>query len=277
MRIRLNFMWLPVILLMAGTAQGQERGSLQAVQHAYEQFDYAQTTRLARSLLAGRDSLPRPERIAVLTLKGVAEYTLGQEDSAKASFISLLTVDATTTLDANAYSPKIIEFFDQVKHGYRPAGHSEIALTNSSLTTDSTHSDLIRHIGPTTYLKSVVLPGWGQLSLDSPGSSTKGWLFGSAAVVAIASSIYYITETNHRESDYLSQTGRAGIATTYDEYSTAYTKRNISLIAFAAIWTAAQIDLIYFSSTGNAGTVGVRFVPLGSSSSAAVITAQYSF
>ena len=75
----------------------------------------------------------------------------------------------------------------------------------------------------------------------------------------MASGIYYIVKTNSREHDYLNETDRQKIAEKYDDYNSAYKTRNILLGAYAAIWTVAQLDLLFFSHDELSGTLSLSY------------------
>lgn len=280
MSIRNLAVVLGLALLLFDQSPGQDTRGVKAVQQAYDQFDYTQTVLAAQRVLQRRDSIPKNDLVILLTLKGVAEYSLGREDSARITFSSLLAADPATTLDPVAYSPKIIEFFDEVRRRFVDASKQISGPDQDSVAAQQNRFTENLPVPQASIVKSLVLPGWGQLSSNDAGSRTKGWLFGSAAVATLASSVYYVIRTNTLQDDYLSARERPAIATAYDEYNSAYLKRNISLIAFAAVWTAAQIDLIYFSPAPNGVQSGLSFTPEIDPSApnpTPVFTARYTF
>lgn len=254
---------LAVIFLFVAACTGigsaQQQATLNDVRKAYEAFDYAGVVRLSDQLLAGSDTLSKQSRIAILTFKGVSRFILGEADSARETFIALVKLDRSFTPDPVLFSPKIVEFFDQVKKGIPPEKEQPLITAANPDSSEQQRNSESLVPGPAldgaVIARSLVLPGWGHLSIRP---STRGWLLATAGAAVLAASIYYIVRTNRKENDYLNETDRQAIADNYDAYNSTYKTRNILLASYGVIWTAAQIDLLFFTRNGTSGflTIG---------------------
>jgi hypothetical protein len=237
-----------VFLLAALPVFAQEpTASLSDVRKAYEAFEYERVISISEQLLASPDTLSGSSRIALYTLNGVAHFIMGEEIQSEKSFIEVFKIESNFTLDSILYSPKIVGFVDRVKKGLPQTAAIKQASDNRKVPVESTLVSY-RHIFSRSFggvvARSLVLPGWGHLTIES---STKGWLLTAAAAIAVSSSVYYVIRTNKLEREYLNETDRQNIAAKYEDYNSAYKTRNIALGAYAVVWTVAQLDLLFFS------------------------------
>jgi hypothetical protein len=248
------------ILLIALPAFAQEVPvSLVDVRNAYEAFDYQRVISISEQLLAHSDTVSGSSRITLFTLNGVAHFVRGEEMPARKSFLEIIKNDSTFALDSVLYSPKIVEFFNQVKkEAQQPAEHPQTLEERKTPKEQAPviSKQIVLHSFSGIVARSLILPGWGHLVVES---SPKGWLLTGAAAATMASGIYYIVKTNSREHDYLNETDRQKIAEKYDDYNSAYKTRNILLGAYAAIWTVAQLDLLFFSHDELSGTLSLSY------------------
>jgi hypothetical protein len=248
------------ILLIALPAFAQKMPvSLLDVRNAYEAFDYQRVISISEQLLAHPDTISGPSQITLFTLNGVAHFIRGEEMPARKSFLEIIKKDSMFTLDSVLYSPKIVEFFIQVKKEVQqPAEHPQTLEERKTPKEQAPviSKQIVSHSFSGIVARSLILPGWGHLAVES---SPKGWLLTGAAAATMASGIYYIVKTNSREHDYLNETDRQKIAEKYDDYNSAYKTRNILLGAYAAIWTVAQLDLLFFSHDELSGTLSLSY------------------
>ena len=222
--------------------------SLAIMKKKFDQFKYGDVISIANKLLLKKIPLTREEILNIYRLKGISHYSLSEDDAAKKSFIEILRIDTSYTLDSNKVSPKIISFFKQVKANYIQQQKDIESRTVVRIDTvfvpkleyDVQHEDRLKN----AIARSLIIPGLGQLYLDVNFKSVLLTALGSASLVA---SIYYFIQTEKKEKAYLIETDPKLVESSYSEYNDAYRYRNFSLVSFGVVWLYSQLDLLFFS------------------------------
>ena len=223
------------------------RDSLALMKTNFDQFKYADVISIANKLLLRKVPLTKDEILNVYKFKGISHYSLSEDDAAKKSFIEILRIDTSYTLDSTKTSPKIISFFNQVKQNYAQQQKDIEARTVVRL--DTIYVPKIQYdIGHENRLKnaiarSLIIPGLGHLYLDVNFKSVFLTVLGSAALI---SSVYYSLKTEEKHKSYLVETDPGKIEMKYNDYNDLYSKRNISLVSFGVLWIYSQLDILFF-------------------------------
>lgn len=246
-----NISFLLSLFLLLNTLNAQDTDSLRKVlEIKFQSFEYQAAVDIANILLEKKDEFTKEDQLEILRIKSVALYNLAEEDSARNVFIQILKIENTFFLDPVKNSPKIVEFFNNIKSSIKgmtsPDSNAEKKINDNNLVpenpaiiTKTNAYDMRDIIG-----KSIILPGWGHLS---GGKKGKGWLIGSAGLISLGSSIYFLIDCNRKEKDYLTETNLFLIEDKYKSYNNSYKIRNISIAAYIAVWIYSQIDLLYIS------------------------------
>jgi tetratricopeptide (TPR) repeat protein len=109
----------PPMVVPAPATVDASRVQLASAYRAFASGNFDTTERILNGMLASKESAD------ALMLRGCARYTrailsrkaAGQLADARTDFRSALKLDGTLRLDRNAFSPKLVAFFDQVKSG----------------------------------------------------------------------------------------------------------------------------------------------------------------
>jgi TM2 domain-containing membrane protein YozV len=223
--------------------------SLKTLKKQFESFEYQKVINSANKLLAGKDTISKANLKEIYRMKGISHFSINQDDSAKYSFRQILRLDSTYNLDSSKTSPKIVAFFNDIKNNFRKE-QIEIRKLAAARTDTVYVPQYVRNIYSEENLKksialSVIFPGVGHLTR---GYTAKGWIFTTLTAATLGSTIYFIYDTNRRHRDYMDQTQASLISSKYKSYNTAFKKRNISIIALAAVWLYTQIDLLFISN-----------------------------
>jgi hypothetical protein len=245
--------FLPVELFSQDSA-----AELDSIRIKFESFDYKSVISLSDKLLISPDGISSADRIEVLRMRAIAQYSLWDENSARESFMEILKINNQYELDSLKNSPKIVSLFKAVRKSFNLESTAQkkeetkvnvdslINLERKKIETDTKNFK-------TAFAKSLLLPGWGHLY---NGNEFKGWLLISAAVITLGSSIYFYVDTYKKERDYLSATVQPMIDELYNKYNSSYKLRNISIISFAVVWIYSQLDLSFLSSSNFQITLG---------------------
>jgi hypothetical protein len=205
----------------------------------FRNFDYLKVIESADSLLIHTESFDTTARLDLLRMKGISEYSLKQQSDAHDTFLDILELKNTYTMDPIATSPKILEFYNIIRKSYNsnPRIESEADLYSSPTTPTNLNEEPDQKAILT---RSLLLPGWGH---SHSGNSQKGrWLL-AGALITLPASIYFSWDCYTREDKYLSETNPLKMENLYSEYNTSYKLRNGFITAYLAIWFYSQFDL----------------------------------
>ena len=267
-RYRISFFVLFFCIDISFSQQVNE--SLNIIIENFKNFEYAEVIRLSQNLLKNNNELNDDQLIEIYTMKGVSHYSFGEDDYARESFLEILKMDSSFTLDQNKISPKIITLFNQVKREYLKNLSEEIPEEKplQIVRVDTVFvPQIVKDVESENKLKnslirSVVFPGVGHFY---NGSETKGWILTSLSALSLTSIVYFIIDSNKKEKEYLQERDINLIEDKYDLYNFSNRMKNISIGSFAAVWLYSQIDLLFFTE-GLDISKGVSFPSLKYSS-----------
>jgi hypothetical protein len=230
----LNWTWLSL-------ASAQESaGDLRLLIDKFRAFEYHAMIAMAESMLVHQKSLPPLQAIEIYRMKAIAHYTLSQTEAAKAGFAAILEIDSTFALDTLQNSPKIVNFYQQVKNQFqrqRKRDEPEIKTEPDKpiKTPPRPQPDFAKAIS-----RSLIWPGWGHRIY---GRSTKGWVLSLTGLATAGATAYYFFDSRQKESDYLNETRHDQINEKYERYNSSYRRRNFFAATFIAVWAYSQFDL----------------------------------
>lgn len=231
----LGFSVLSLVLAPPAFAQldTETAGLLDAMRDAYERLDYDTAERRAREALDRFDGLSADQLVEIHTTLALILYGRNEPLEARTQFEAALSLDPTLELDPVLVSPKTLDFFEEVK-------------ANASVNAPVVREPEIRYVRvrdlrPAATLRSLALPGWGQLY---KGDSAKGWvLIGLWSTTAAATVTAHVLRAQ-AETDYLDATEPAAIAASYDTFNAWHQRRTALALGAAAVWTYAAIDAL---------------------------------
>lgn len=235
-----------------------QKHTIEELRQEYISFNYEKVIELANQMVNSGD-YSSEQLIEIYEIKGMSQYSLGQELPARISFEELLKIDPNFSMDPNRVSPKIVNFYNEIKVAYLNELEQDRPILDS-LRIVKQNMMIANENYKTAVIKNIVLPGWGQFQM---GNTSKGLIYSILSVGTAASAIAYIIETNDKESAYLNETNKDLIDSKYDEYNSAYKTRNILLSATAIVWVISQIDILFFTDINQVpvNAMSSRFSP----------------
>jgi len=214
--------------------------SVESLRLYYERFDYQAVVDQARALLQQRQSLDSAVVKEVLLLSAMSHYSLLNVDAAMVDFLELLRLDPQAELDPTKTSPKIMQFFTEIKQrGFREAAKEQIVIQKDTVR-------IMQDVGQpmaSALKRSLLWPGWGHCYLSD---RTRGRLLRGASVLSLAAAIYATIDCRDKEKAYLNTSASSLMDPYYEKYNQAYKRRTMAWGAFTAVWLYSQIDLLYF-------------------------------
>jgi len=244
-KLLLIFIWFISIITLLPQ---DNKEAIQELTQKFRDFEYQQVVEDAGELLNEKEKFSNPEGIEIYRMKGISHYALLDDSEARLSFIEILKIDTSYTLDPSYTSPKIITFFSDVKNEYLASvegKEEQIVITKyDTVYVPVTYRDSISENNlKQALIRSVFIPGTGHLYLQS---NLKSWLLTFLSAASIGSGIYFIIDANKKEKIYLQEQDANEVAEKYNDYNFSYRMRNLAFISFAALWIYSQLDLLFF-------------------------------
>ena len=250
------------ILVCVSFADAQENNPIATLNHQYESFLYTKVVSTADSLLKNPGNFTDGQLIQIYRIKGISEYSLLDENSARKSFLEILNIDSTYKLDSTVTSPKIISFYNNIKKKYLNdiVKKKSFETCGDSLSAKSNFANINRAAEKlrNSMIRSLVLPGTGHLYL---GKKAKGIILTSLSAVSLGSMIYFIINTNKKHDAYESETNPSLIPGKYNDYNSSYKMRNASILTFAVLWIYSQVDILFFTDFNQNGDISENRLP----------------
>lgn len=220
-------------LFQPGVAQSINSDAIQ-VKVLYEALEFDKAINRGQSLLTGDGKFDKDELITIHQFTALSFYHVGKIDSARSHFLSLLSIAPAFELDPIKISPKIIDFFNQLKE--------EIPDRGTDTPIGYTKYVFVEDLRPGATLRSMVLPGWGQIH---KGQKKRGWIMGGAFLSSFAATgiSLYLEKKNHDE--YLDSSTPSAIEENYQTYDDWFKRRKFFTISTLSIWAVAVLDALW--------------------------------
>jgi hypothetical protein len=208
--------------------------SISDIASAFQNLDYKRTLNLTDAATERFNDYNADELVLIYQYRALSFYYIGQEDDAKNAFTSLLSIRPDHQLDPVMVSPKIIQFFENLK--------IQIPEELPDKTRIQTRYVQLHDPRPGAGWRSLVLPGWGQIYKRQ---ETKGYIILSAFTLNAAALITSIVKENEAHNTYRSAMHPDDINRTYDEYNKWHRTRQYLTYSQVIIWAYAVGDAIW--------------------------------
>lgn len=217
--------------------------TINMIENYFQSFEYDKVIELADKALEKNTDYTRQDIIRIYKMKAIAHYSKQELDFALSSFIRLLEIAPDYNLDPVKTSPKIIDFFQQIRQSYQMP--EEIEPDTVFLKPDTVHTHSIAVRVDRSRVCSIFVPGTGHML---KGETVKGVVFTSLTAAALGLSLSSWLDCCEKERAYLNAVEPQLIADKYKQYNKSFKKRNTLLIVYAGIWSLCQIDLLLFQN-----------------------------
>ncbi len=219
---------------LALQAQSSTADILQ-VKFYYDAVEFEKAISTGKEILTSGQPFAPDELLFLHRYVALSYYNVGQVDSARTHFLSLLSVDPGYELDPVTVSPKIIDFFNDIKKDYQ-------ALAGSGPGAAYTRYVFVEDLRPGAAWRSMILPGWGQFYKHQ---KTKGYLLGGAFWGSLLATGISLLQENAAREKYLDSNTPEDIERTYSDYDQWHKTRQVFTIASAALWAVAVGDALW--------------------------------
>ena len=225
------------LLLFVTVAASAQSELLEALQQRFRDFHYEQTVMLADSALAQPQGFSREQLVQIYELKAASLYSINQVSEAFSCYLEILKLNPEHRLDPVRTSPKLVGFFEDIKAGFQKMPAAETTRVDT-VRIFSSNDSFYRKTMPA----SLLLPGAGHWLAGNRKKAVPLTVIGAAA---LSGAVVSAVDCRSKGKNYLNALDPAEIETRYAAYNSAYRTRNALFIAYAAVWSYAQIDLLF--------------------------------
>lgn len=205
------------------------------VKYFYEELQFEKAVQVGQAILHQEQTFKPEELQLIHHYMAFSFFNTGKTDSARAHFLTLLSINPDYRLDAVSTSPKILDFFDKIKGAYKNIGANTSPLAY-------THYIFIDDLRPAAAWRSAVLPGWGQYYKRQP---LRSYLLGGAYLGSILITFMAFFKEADYKRQYSDSRDRQKISDLYEHYNNWSKARRISTIAAVSVWGIAVADAVF--------------------------------
>ncbi|KAA3660184.1 MAG: hypothetical protein DWQ10_07245 [Calditrichaeota bacterium] len=234
----IKMLGVTLALLLTNTILAQtDNYTIFQMRYLYDEAQFEKATLQGQQLLDKASTFSPEQLLIIHRYMGLSFFNLGQTDSARVHFFSVLSIDADFTLDPINTSPKIIDFFEDVKKQYQDV------FTDDNLTVIAYPQYIfLQDLRPKAGLYSFFMPGWGQLLKQQ---KRKAYIIGgSFLVTTLSAGGTYILERKRHDA-YLDETDTSKIPSLYNSYNNTSKTRRILQYAALGIWATSLLDALF--------------------------------
>ncbi len=234
-------------LLVPTATRAQSSTLLEQAVTAFEELDYPVARRALSAFIAEPARATTSELANAHMLLGIIEFSEGVEAAARLQFTSALQLRPGIRPDPSSVSPKIIDYFDQVRS----------SLVSQPIAVETRYVTIADQ-RPAAALRSMVLPGWGQLHKGQRGKAAVagGAWFATAGATAVAHGV-----RRRARQRYVDETDPALVSDRYDSFNRAHKARNTLALSAAIVWLASYVDALATPGKRIIAPVQVTVVP----------------
>lgn len=249
-----------LVLLIGGPVLSQTSQSLVGEMiKAFQQNDYETAEKIGKRITADYESFTPSELLEAHKILGVIAFQFQNRQEANAQFELALSIDRTAQLDSFYVSPKIIEYFNELKSTYnsRPKSITPNKEINYRYLIDPDPR-------PAATLRSMVLPGWGQLYKNDKRKGAA--LLTATAATTITMGVFHFLQLDAHDK-YLHAAAPDKIDDAYQRYNTFYKLRNNAALINGGIWLYAFFDALITKPKAGQTRLNISFKTNDDSSS----------
>ena len=230
-------MLLFLVLVTHGYAQ---ESAYAEIQKLYENFEYDKVIEVSTEFLT-RPEIQDSIKIDIYLMRAVSFFAKGNPEQTANSFQNILSIRKDFSPTTQILNPTLLRMFNNMKLEHLKK------LTDAEAKKDSVASvsQIIynKQISfGSAFVKNMILPGWGQLSLGKE----RGFFYGLAYIANVGALIYYAADASEKRDAYQREVNDQKFDQLYSDYNKSYKMKNNLFITYAIILLYSQLDLLLF-------------------------------
>jgi len=259
------FKWTLALPIMVSVLFAQDDNNtaslLNEIEQAYQNLNFTEAKIKAEAALEAYDRFKVAELTEIHKILGLIYFSQNRRAEARTEFENALSLNSALELDPMMVSPKIMEFFKQVKRDFLETQQNSDASTRVRYI-------LVSDPRPAAVMRSMVLPGWGQLY---KGEKQKGTVLMSLWTAGAVGSVITHVVRQNAQDDYLSATRPDQIEAHYDRFNTFHKLRNNFILFSVGVWLYSYFDAILKGPSENVGPQSLYLSPAVSEDRASIM------
>ncbi|MEX0747105.1 MAG: DUF5683 domain-containing protein [Rhodothermales bacterium] len=238
---RILALLLTLLLSASANAQPVRSEVLEEIQQAYRDLDYDTADRKAREALDQYGDFTVGQLTDLHTILGLIAYNRSDFLEARRQFISAIQLTPDLELDPLLVPPKILTYFDSVKDELQTGGIETAPAASRYV--------FVRDPRPDAAVRSMLLPGWGQLY---KGHKLKAWALSGAWVATVAGALWSHRMRTIAREDYREAENQDDIEILYDRYNRWHKTRNALAQGAVVVWIVGYVDALLTDAANSA-------------------------
>lgn len=241
-----------LILAVPAAAQSGGEDIVAQIQDAYGEFDYDEADRLGREALRRYSDFTIDQLTDIHTILGLVAYNRGDLSEARRQFISALQLSPDLTLDPLLISPKIVEYFEEVR--------SDVAASDAPFEETPARYVVMQDRRIDGALRSMIVPGWGQFY---KGHQVKGWAVASLFGATVAGAAGAHIKRQDALTAYENEENPELVESRYATANRWHKTRDGLIQGAAVVWLVGFVDALLTQSAvnGREGLVALNASP----------------
>lgn len=230
------FLLLPLLAVPCFSfAQDSPAVIADKIKQNYNQLNYNDAEKEAVAAIKNYRMFSPDQLVQIHQILGLIYFSQNKPSQARLQFEEALSLNADLKLDPLFVSPKIVEFFENVKR--------EWALHQNE---QKPQPGTVRYIvlqdpRPSAAIRSMVLPGWGQMY---KGQTRRGLIFSSLWGVGVLGTVLAHIARNNAEDDYLAETDPTKIDSRFSTFNNYHKLRNSFFVFSVGVWLVSYLDAV---------------------------------
>jgi len=208
---------------------------------AFDAADFDEAIHHGKKLLEKGD-ITGIQREEVYRTLGISYFHQTALDSSRYYFLRLLSLKQNAALDPIKTSPKIIQYFEEIRREYLEIRQLETPEKQSEPPPAKPTPEKIDDIRPSAGLSSLILPGYGQWK---KGHKVRSVVSAVGFVALLGSSAAAWSNERDSRDAYLNARTFPAINELYDEYNSNQKRRKSLLLATGIFWGISVIDAFW--------------------------------
>ncbi len=229
-------------------AQQSNEAVVSDIKGAYENLDFSVAEARIQEALASFERFSPNELGEIHTVYALILFARNDQAGTRKQLALALQVNPALQLSPRDTPPQVMEFMEELQALQRTTSVTETELRYL----------IVEDRRPAAVMRSMILPGWGQLYKNE---RKKGILLMSAWGATSVSALVAHLQRQQAEDDYLAATTPADIANRYDTFDTWHKARNNLAVAAAGIWVFSYVDALLRNPTPGNAPVRLNYVP----------------
>lgn len=229
------------LLSLRVAAQTDNQQRIQEIRNAYEGLDFPVAEARILSALGDFEQFTPAQLSDIHTIYAMIHFARNDITLAEAQLEQALQLTPSMTLDTLETPPQLIEIFEALKTRQRSESSTEDSIDNARYV-------LVYDPRPGAVMRSMVLPGWGQVY---KGQHRKGWLLAGLWGLTAGGTVVAHVLRRNAEKSYLNATLPNDIQDRFKTFDTWHKVRNNLFLSAAGVWVFSYLDALLSDAEGS--------------------------